>query len=75
MTLLEEVRTTKNLPKPARARAVRAAAGVSQARMADELGVHRVTLARWESGKWTPRGDSRVAYAQLIEALRLEIGR
>lgn len=70
MTLVEEVRHARQLPSPAIARAIRQSAGVSQERMAAEVGVHRVTLARWEKGIRRPRGTSGVRYATLIEQLR-----
>jgi transcriptional regulator with XRE-family HTH domain len=38
--------------------------------MAAELGVHRVSLARWECGERFPRGELRARYAQLLEELR-----
>ena len=75
MALLDEVRTLQRLPAPARAKAIREAAGVSQERLAEELGVHRVTLARWELGERRPRGHSKIAYAELLEQLRLEVVR
>ena len=73
MNLLDEVRALAALPKPAKARAIRTAVGVSQVRLAAEIGVHRVTLVRWESGEHEPRGPARIAYAQLLEQLRQEI--
>lgn len=68
--LLEEVRLSRSLPTPALARAIREAAGVSQTRIAQELGVHRLTVARWEAGSRSPRGAHRVAYAALLNQLR-----
>lgn len=68
--LLDEVAVARRLPSPAMARAIRAAAGVSQARLAAELGVQRVTVARWEAGKRRPRGELLAAYVELLEGLR-----
>jgi DNA-binding XRE family transcriptional regulator len=70
MGLVDEVRTTRSLPPPAAARRIRVLAGVTQERMAREVGVHRVTLARWEAGDATPRGASRVQYAELLAELQ-----
>jgi len=70
MTLVEEVRMLQELPKPARARAIREAAGLSQGRIALELGVHRITVSRWENGERCPRGASRLAWADLLDTLR-----
>jgi DNA-binding transcriptional regulator YiaG len=54
------------------ARAIRQAAEVSQERMAGELGVHRVTVARWETGRRRPRGPLLHAYVALLDALQQE---
>lgn len=73
MTLVEEVRASKALPEPKVARMIRTAARISQERLAEELGVHRMTVARWETGQRTPRGRTRVAYAALLHELQREI--
>ncbi|WP_158657677.1 helix-turn-helix domain-containing protein [Blastococcus saxobsidens] len=69
-SLIDEVRARRPLPPPRVARAIRQAAGVSQIRLAQELGVHRMTVARWENGSRQPREGQRQAYAALLEALR-----
>ncbi len=68
--LTDEVRRARSLPGPALARAIREAAGVSQVRLAAELGVHRVTVVRWETGERAPSGRLRAAYATLLAELR-----
>jgi transcriptional regulator with XRE-family HTH domain len=68
--LIEEVRAARKLPPPSMARAIRLAADVSQERIAAELGVHRVTIARWEMGTRRPRGQLRIAYADLLQQLQ-----
>lgn len=68
-TLLEEVRESLALPGPDVARQIREAAGVSQARLAGELGVHELTISRWEAGTRSPRGDLRRAYSRLLAEL------
>lgn len=75
MTLLDEVRQAKNLrlPPPTTARMIRLAAGVTQERLAQELGVHRMTVHRWETGERAPRGLHRVVYARLLDQLRAEV--
>jgi len=70
--LVESVRA-KRLPPPAVARAILAAAEVSQGNVADELGVHRVTVARWLAGTRTPRGEVRERYARLLRELEGEV--
>jgi DNA-binding transcriptional regulator YiaG len=69
-TLMHEVRARRTLPGPALARAIREAAGVSQSRLAEELGVDRVTVTRWEGGHRRPRGARAVAYAALLAELQ-----
>jgi len=73
MSLTDEIRSTKNLPAPATARMIRVTAGVSQARMAEELGVHRMTVVRWERGSRRPRGAARVRYAELLRDIQREM--
>lgn len=68
--LLDELRQRRRVPSPAAARAIRLAAGVSQARIAAELGVHPVTVTRWETGRRRPGGDLAQRYAELLEQLR-----
>ena len=71
--LLEQVREYRRLPIPAVAREIRRAAHVSQDAVACELGVHRVTVARWETGTRSPRGPLRLAYAKLLSDLQREV--
>ncbi len=75
MKLLHEVRASRQLPAPDDARAIRERAGVSQTRLAEELGVHRITVGRWETGTREPRGALRVAYARLLLRLVAEVGK
>ena len=71
--LTEEVRRARRLPPPPMARAIRESAGVSQSRLAEALGVHRVTCTRWELGTRSPRGALRLAYAEILEELQREV--
>lgn len=72
--LIEQVKAARRLPPPAIAKAIRDAADVSQQQLADELHVNRVTIARWESGVRTPRGELRLRYVELLEQLREAAG-
>ena len=72
--LISEVRERRNLPSPAEAIAIRKRAKVSQSRLAAELGVHRVTVARWEAGERHPRGEVVERYAAILRALARETG-
>ena len=71
--LLEDVRKARRLPSPEMRRAIRMEAGVSQTRLAAELGVDRVTLARWESGDRTPRGELLGRYTDLLDELQAAV--
>ncbi|WIX99332.1 helix-turn-helix transcriptional regulator [Amycolatopsis mongoliensis] len=70
MDLIEEIELAKRLPKPAEARAIRLQAGVPITRLARELDVHRVSVARWEAGSRKPRGQLLLRYASLLDQLR-----
>jgi DNA-binding transcriptional regulator YiaG len=70
---VSEVRESRRVPTPALARAIREEAGVSQARLAEELGVQRVTVTRWETGLRRPRGRLRAAYGRLLAQLQAEV--
>lgn len=70
--LIREVQAARRLPSPAAARAIRLAAEVGQTRMAQELGVNRVTVYRWECGSRRPRGLLLARYLDILEALRRE---
>ena len=70
-TLVDQVAAARRLPSPRLARAIREAAGVSQLRLANELGVHRATVMRWEEGTSRPRGDALVRYAELLRELQM----
>lgn len=74
-SLAAEVRLSHGLPAPALAREIRRAAGVSRDRLALELGVHPVSVARWERGTRRPRGELRLAYALLLNDLAAEVRR
>ncbi len=69
MSLVDEVRGGTNLPPPARRRAIRIGAGITQARMARELGVARSTFIWWETGAHQPEGANRARYARLLAEL------
>lgn len=69
MSIVDEVRVAKSLPAPPVARAIRKAAGVSQQRLADELGARRNTVSRWENGERKPSARYRAKYAELLRDL------
>ncbi|MFG3317435.1 helix-turn-helix domain-containing protein [Streptomyces sp. NPDC048171] len=57
------------LPPPKARRRLREAASLTQAQLADRMGVTRATVRTWESGRTTPRGRKREAYAALLKTL------
>ncbi len=71
--LTEEVLAARRLPPPAIARAIRRESGVSQLRLAREVGCTRGTVARWELGIRRPRGDMRQRYAAVLDELQREV--
>lgn len=47
--------------------ALRAELGLTQAEMADELGVRQQTVSEWETGRYEPRGASVKMLRHLAE--------
>jgi DNA-binding transcriptional regulator YiaG len=62
---------TPGRPTPGYIRTLRGALGLTQARLAERIGVDRMTVARWEWGKVAPRADA----AKALDKLRREAGR
>jgi DNA-binding transcriptional regulator YiaG len=52
----------ETLPPLSERQRIRRAAGVTQAELADVLGVHSVTVSRWENGSLEPSGRKLVDY-------------
>ena len=57
------------LPPPKERRRLREACSLTQDQVAERVGVSRETVRAWESGRTTPRGRRREAYAQLLRWL------
>jgi transcriptional regulator with XRE-family HTH domain len=68
--LMERVKASRRLPPPEVRRAIRRSARVSQQDLADELGVHRCMVARYESGVRRPSGRVLLDYVRLLDELR-----
>ncbi|WP_375492008.1 helix-turn-helix transcriptional regulator [uncultured Jatrophihabitans sp.] len=68
--LVERARLRQQLPPPRIRRAIRVAAGVTQAEAAEALDVSRQAFIHWELGERTPRRGNAEAYAQLLISLR-----
>lgn len=70
MTLIEELKAINaSLPAPARRKQIRVNARVTHQRVAEELGVHRITVLRWEKGASEPGPRVRARYAELLCAM------
>ncbi|AXE27923.1 transcriptional regulator (plasmid) [Streptomyces globosus] len=57
------------LPSPRVRQQLRLAAGLTQAEVADAIGVQRVAVARWEAGLTQPHRGNRLKYAHLLRRL------
>ncbi|MCD7443908.1 helix-turn-helix domain-containing protein [Streptomyces lincolnensis] len=57
------------LPPPTERRRLREAGSLTQAQVAARVGVARETVRAWETGRTTPRGRKREAYASLLAEL------
>jgi transcriptional regulator with XRE-family HTH domain len=67
--LWEKVEARRHLPAPDARRAIRVAAGVTQADVALEVGVDRAAVSRWERGERRPRGPALIRYSHLLQKL------
>jgi DNA-binding transcriptional regulator YiaG len=67
--LEQQVRAGRALPPLALRKAIREAAGVTQAALAVDIGVHRITVVRWESGDREPKGIYRARYATALREI------
>jgi transcriptional regulator with XRE-family HTH domain len=60
------------LPPPKERRRLRESAALTQPQLATRVGVAPGTVRAWESGRTTPRGRKREAYAKLLKTLAEE---
>ncbi|MEU0373401.1 helix-turn-helix transcriptional regulator [Streptomyces sp. NPDC006283] len=58
-----------SLPEPAVRARLRQAGSLTQAEVAEAIGVHRIQVVRWECGQAEPRNPKRRAYARLLDGL------
>ena len=68
--LVQRVQLARSLPDPKMRRAIREAAGATQLEVAKAVGVCRATIAHYERGAKTPRGEHLVRYVDVLRALR-----
>ncbi|MGW3650218.1 helix-turn-helix transcriptional regulator [Streptomyces sp. NPDC000878] len=73
-TVAEKIRSLRNvrpeLPAPAVRKAIREAAGLTQAQVASAVGVTAQAVALWESGRRTPRGPLLGQYAEAVRTMQ-----
>lgn len=62
---------TPSAPTPGYVRTLREALGLTQAELAERIGVDKMTVARWEWGKLRPRRSAAAA----LDKLRRDAGR
>ncbi|WP_052390453.1 telomere-associated protein Tap [Streptomyces sp. NRRL B-24484] len=67
-------RRAVTLPDPAERLRLRLGYGLNKAETAKALGVSAGTFAAWESGQRDPQGESRAAYARLLEGMSARLG-
>ena len=72
VTVAAKLTARRRLPVPAMCRAIRLASGLTQSDVAASIEppVSRETVARWEGGTRTPRGETLRQYVALLDELR-----
>jgi transcriptional regulator with XRE-family HTH domain len=71
---LREAQMLRSLPSPERRQAIRVSARVTQQAIADDRGVDRSTISRWESGARDPRRLMLGAYLGILRQLETDAG-
>lgn len=71
-TIEQKLAQTKRRPSPAVARALRLEAGLTQAIVAEAIGVSRITMTRFELGHQALRPETAERLAQLLAELAAE---
>ncbi|GHC27044.1 MULTISPECIES: helix-turn-helix transcriptional regulator [Streptomyces rochei group] len=73
-TVAERIRSLRHvrpeLPAPPERRAIREAAGLTQAQVASAIGVSKQAIGLWESGLRTPRGPLLGRYVEALRAMQ-----
>jgi transcriptional regulator with XRE-family HTH domain len=64
-----EIARARELVRSGRARVIRERAGLSLSEMARSTGDNVSTIARWEAGERSPRGEVAKRYARLLREL------
>jgi transcriptional regulator with XRE-family HTH domain len=69
---IEDARARRQLPSPRARRAIRVGAGIPQRVIAQELGVSRVQVSRYEAGSRDPAPSIARRYSEVLSRLRSE---
>lgn len=72
--LTQRLQARRELPPPPVRRALRKAAGASQADVSEVVGVTRQSVSLWEAGTRTPRGPNLDAYLEVLQAFKRTMG-
>ncbi|WP_236246848.1 MULTISPECIES: helix-turn-helix transcriptional regulator [unclassified Streptomyces] len=72
MRRIDAVVDADTLPPPRVRQQLRLAGGLTQAEVAEVIGVKRVAVARWEAGLTQPHRNNRLKYAELLRRLAEE---
>ncbi|MFE4869060.1 sigma factor-like helix-turn-helix DNA-binding protein [Streptomyces sp. NPDC056682] len=65
--------TDAPLPNPKERRRLREAKSLSEAQVAEVMGVTQATVRSWEKGRTTPRGRRRESYSRLLATIEAEM--
>ena len=68
-TTAEQLQALRAMTKSGQARDIRRGARLSQGDISRSIGVDASTVARWETGQRTPRGEAALRYAHLLTRL------
>jgi transcriptional regulator with XRE-family HTH domain len=77
--ILGRGRPKRRLPPPEVRKALRVGAGLTQDDTSDAVAaltgyrVSRPTISRWETGKRDPRGETLIAYLQVLDRIAAEV--
>ncbi|MDA8289944.1 MAG: helix-turn-helix transcriptional regulator [Actinomycetota bacterium] len=69
ISAIDEVALRRMLPAPDRCRAIRLRAGVSLARVGEDVGVTGQAILWWETGRSEPRAEHLAAYVAVLAGL------
>jgi transcriptional regulator with XRE-family HTH domain len=72
--VMDTVRTRRMLPAPEIRRWIRVRANLSQAEVAQAVGVSAAAVSHWEHGLHHPRGERLRRYVDLLDSILGQVG-